>query len=122
MSILTLFEKFSRLSKIAFKSGSEGDFETSLAASKEKLQLCNTHPRLIENLEVKYGILYDAFCTAILLKGQKREEATAFIKEFDEITAQLEFPGSNMSLFYILYPSKEIVMRMFGAKNLDLFN
>ncbi len=127
MSVLTLIEDFSRLSKTAFQSGSEGDFETSLAASKEKLQLCNTHPRLMGNLEVKYGVLYDAFCTATLLKGQRRvKEATAFDKEFNDITVQLEFPGSFMSLLYQMLlnspPSKEIVMRMFGAKNLELFN
>jgi hypothetical protein len=110
------------LSKIIFKSGSEGDFETSLAASKEKLQLCITHPRLMGNLSLKYGTLYDAYSAAVMLKGKKRvKEATAFVKEFNEITVQLEFPDSEQSLenkrLLNTPPLKETVKKFFRGKN-----
>jgi hypothetical protein len=95
--ILLTIAEFSRLSKILYKSGSEGDFKTSLVASKKRLQLCNIQP----GLEAKLIILYDAIGAAILLNDKtSAKEAAVFIKEFQEIIAQLEFPSSVKSLTY----------------------
>jgi hypothetical protein len=95
-SVLSLCLEISRLSKIAFKSGSEEDFKTSLEASKEVVRLCNTHPRLSGYLEAKFCALFDAFSAAFLIKG-KRDEAMGIIKEVNEIIAKLDFPGSFKS-------------------------
>ena len=95
-SVLSVLQKVSRLNKIAFKSGSEGDFETSLAASKETIQLCNTEPLMMGHLEAKFCCLYDAFSAANFLKG-RRGEAMGYIKEVNEIIALLDYPGSFKS-------------------------
>jgi len=101
LSILPLVAECTRLSNVAIRSGTKGDFETSLAASKARLQLCNTHPRLMGNCEIKFAVLNDAFGAATLLKDKKRaKEATAFLKEMNEIVDHLEFPTSEKSLAY----------------------
>ena len=94
-SVLSLNLEVSRLKKVAYKSGSEKDFETSLAASKEILHLCNTKPHLIGCLGAKQSSLFDAFSAASLLKG-RRDEAMGYIKEVNKIFALLDYPGSLM--------------------------
>ena len=126
-SILPVLSDFSRMLRTAIKSGSEEDFETSLEASKERLQICNTHPRMSGILDIKVSTLFDAYCAAVALKGQKGvKEATAFLKERHEIITQLEFPGSEKSLEYkgLLDepPSKAAVQRRFCIKYDMLFN
>jgi hypothetical protein len=102
LSILPVLSEFSRLSDTANISASEGDFEKSLAASKERLQICNTHPRMSGILDIKVRTLLDGFFAAMglrVLKGKKSvKEATAFLKEKNEIIDQLEFPDSERSL------------------------
>jgi hypothetical protein len=116
-NILLVVAEFSRLAKISYKSGSEGDFKTSLAASKKRLQLCNTGQSLIGNLEAKCHTLYDAFGAAVLLRDKiSAKEAIHFIKEHNEIIAQLEFPSSVKSLRYKTFTddlqiSKSIISR-----------
>ncbi len=101
LSILSVLAESARLANVAIRSGSDGDFETSLAASKARLQLCNTHPRLMGNCEMKFAVLNHAFGAATLLKDRKRaKEATAFLKEINEIVDHLEFPTSEKSLGY----------------------
>ena len=103
-NIVPVIAEYSRLLKTAVKSGLQGDFQVSLAASKEKLQLFTTHPRLFQNLDMKLGNLYDMIHLAILLNTKKSiNEATAFIKEFNEIIAQLEFPDSVKSIRYKMF-------------------
>ncbi len=51
--------------------------------------------------EAKFAVLNDAFGAATLLKGKKRaKEATAFLKEMNEILDHLEIPTSEKSLGY----------------------
>jgi hypothetical protein len=124
-NILLTIAEFSRLVRITYESGSEGDFKTSLMALKERLQLCNTHPRMIGNLETKIGTLYEAVAVATFLKDDNSaKETTVFIKELDEIMAQLEFPGSVKSLRYKKYTddqeSCQAIKRRFCELNATL--
>jgi hypothetical protein len=125
-NMLPVFAESSRLTRMAAKFGSEGDFERSLAASKKKLQLCNTHPRLMGIQDVKLSTLFDAFGAAISIKDKKRfEEATAFVKEINEIIGKLEFPGSVKSLSHKRLlnnpPSKEAIKKRFLAMTEEHF-
>jgi len=127
LSILPGLIEFSKLSKIAIKSGSEGDFRTSLAASKKRLQLCNTHPRLIGNLWLKFVINADAYSAATTLNGKTGvKEVEPFLNEFNEVIVQLEFPGSEKSRQYEIMlndpPSTEFAQGRFCTMYNLLFN